>query len=205
MSDVATTLDTMIDELRTERLLLTPLALDHVDAYYRVYGDPRTWEHLPSGRHTSRGESARAIERSMQSRRTYGFGHCAVVLRQPVGDLAPGTFLGSAGAAMLAFDAWNLGYRLAPEAWGHGLAREAAGVSLDAARAVRPETPVTARVLAANTASVRVLERLDLDLAWSGTSSDAPSGPDDTTHLERLIFADRPLDDETLEAVIALG
>ncbi len=133
----------MIDELRTDRLLLTPLTLDHVDAYYRVYGDPRTWEHLPSGRHTSRGESARAIERSMQSRRTYGFGHCAVVLREPVGDLAPGTFLGSAGAAMLAFDAWNLGYRLAPEAWGHGLAGEAARVSLEAARAgvPRPRSP----------------------------------------------------------------
>ena len=125
----------MIDELRTDRLLLTPLTLDHVDDYFRVYGDPRTWEHLPSGRHTSRGESARAIERSMESRRTYGFGHCAVVLREPVGELAPGSFLGSAGAAMLPFDAWNLGYRLTPEAWGHGLAGEAARVSLEAARA----------------------------------------------------------------------
>ena len=42
-------------------------------------------------------------------------------------------------------------------------------------------------------------------LVWQGASSAAPSGPDDTTSLERLIFADRPLDDQTLEAVIALG
>ena len=184
---------------------LRPLTLDHVDDYHRVYGDPRTWEHQPSGRHTSRGESARAIERSMESHRAYGFGHCAVVLREPVDGLAAGTFLGSAGAAMLGVDAWNLGYRFAPEAWGHGFATEAAAVALAAARATRPETPVTARVLAVNPASVRVLERLGLDLVWSGVSSAAPAGPDDTTHLERMIFADRALDDETLQAVIALG
>jgi RimJ/RimL family protein N-acetyltransferase len=205
MSDAAARLVSMIDELRTDRLLLTPLTLDHVDDYFRVYGDPRTWEHQPSGRHASRGESARAIERSMESRRVHGFGHCAVVLREPVGDLAPGSFLGSAGAAMLPFDAWNLGYRLAPEAWGHGLAGEAAQISLGAARRARPEIPVTARVLANNPASIRVLERLDLELVWQGASRAAPAGPDDTTHLERLVFSDRPLDDETLEAVIALG
>lgn len=195
----------MTDELRTERLLLTPLTLDHVDDYFRVYGDPRTWEHLPSGRHTDRGQSARAIERSIESRRATGFGHCAVVLRTPVDALQAGTFLGSAGAAALPFDAWNLGYRFAPEAWGHGFATEAARVALAAAQAARPGTPVTARVLAANAASVRVLERLGLDLVWQGATSAEPAGPDDTSHLERLVFADRSLDDATLQAVIALG
>ena len=205
MSDAAARLSAMIDELRTERLLLRPLALDHVDDYFRVYGDARTWEHLPGGRHTSRGDSARAIGRSIESRRRFGFGHCAVVLRRPVAGLAAGSFLGTAGAAMLGFDAWNLGYRFAPEAWGHGFATEAAGVALAAARSIRPETPVTARVLASNPASVRVLERLDLELVWQGASSEAPAGPDDTTHLERLVFADRPLSEETLDAVVALG
>lgn len=195
----------MTDDLHTDRLLLTPLTLDHVDDYFRVYGDPRTWEHLPGGVHTSRGDSARAIERSMASLREFGFGHCAVVLREPVGGLAPGSFIGSAGASMLPFGAWNLGYRFAPEAWGHGLAGEAARVSLEAARSTQPEAPVTARVLASNPASVRVLERLDLELVWSGISSTAPASADDTTHLERLVFADRSLADETLQAVIALG
>jgi RimJ/RimL family protein N-acetyltransferase len=127
------------------------------------------------------------------------------VLRTPVGGLPPGTFLGSAGAAALPFDAWNLGYRFAPEAWGHGFATEAARASLAAAQEARPRTPVTARVLAANAASVRVLERLGLEVAWQGASSPEPTGPDDTTHLERLVFADRALDDATLEAVVALG
>jgi [ribosomal protein S5]-alanine N-acetyltransferase len=195
----------MTDELRTERLLLRPLTHDHVDDYHRVYGDARTWEHLPSGRHTSRGESARAIERSMESHRAFGFGYCAVVLREHVAGLPAGAFLGSAGAAMLGFDAWNLGYRFAPEAWGHGFATEAAAVALSAARSARPEAPVTARVLAGNAASMRVLERIGLELIWSGASGAAPASAHDTTHLERSIFADRALDGRLLDAVIALG
>jgi len=67
------------------------------------------------------------------------------------------------------------------------------------------ESPFFRTRLANNPASVRVLERLDLELVWQGASSTAPSGPDDTTHLERLVFADRPLDDAMLAEVIALG
>lgn len=202
----------MAQTLQTERLLLRPLAIDDVDAYYAVYGDARTWEHLPGGRHTSRDESERAIRASIDSRRAYGFAHCAVVLREPLGELPAGVFLGSAGAKMLDFDAWNLGYRFAPEAWGHGFATEAATASLSAAQATRPDTPVTARVLGNNAGSIRVLERIGLELQWQGRSArlggsddDHPSTPGGTTHLDRVIYADRALGDETLDAVIALG
>lgn len=195
----------MIDELRTERLLLRPLTLDDTDEYFRVYSDPRTWDNLPSGRHTSREQSERAIQRSIHSQERFGFSHCSVVLCDGVEGVTAGSFLGSAGAAMLEFDAWNLGYRFSPEAWGRGFATEAALAALDAARRAQPEIPVTARVLATNTASVRVLERLDVELVWRGRSADAPAHDGDTAHLERLIFADRPIDAATLDAVIALG
>lgn len=196
----------MIDELRTERLLLRPLTLDDADAYFGVYGDPRTWEHLPSGRHRSRDVSERAIQSAIEARLAHGFSHNAVIAREPVGALPAGAFLGSAGAKMLDFDAWNLGYRFAPAAWGHGFATEAAAASLEAAQMTRPSTPVTARVLAENGASIRVLERVGLQLIWRGRSASEPDGADgSTTHLERLIFADRQLDDDTLDAVIALG
>lgn len=194
----------MIDELLTERLLLRPLTLDDVDAYFDVYGDARTWEHLPSGRHTSRAVSEEAIQSAIDGRLAYGLSHNAVVLRQPLGGLPAGVFLGSAGAKMLDFDAWNLGYRFAPAAWGHGFATEAAAVSLEAARSTRPSTPVTARVLGDNAASIRVLERIGLQRVWQGRSAPAPDGTG-TTHLDRVIFADRALDADTLDAVIALG
>jgi ribosomal-protein-alanine N-acetyltransferase len=212
IDETRTHADQAVHTLQTERLLLRPLTHDDVDAYHAVYGDARTWEHLPSGRHTSRDESARAIQASIDSRRVYGFAHCAVLLREPVGDLPAGVFLGSAGARMLEFDAWNLGYRFAPEAWGHGFATEAATLALSTAQATRPDTPVTARVLGNNTGSIRVLGRIGLELQWAGRSArlggsddDHPSTPGGTTHLQRVIYADRPLDDETLDAVIALG
>jgi ribosomal-protein-alanine N-acetyltransferase len=205
MSDAAARLEAMNDDYFTDRLLLTPLTLDHVDDVHRIYGDALTWQHLPSGRHADRATSAGAIERARQSRQAHGFGMNAVRLREPVGALAPGTFVGVAGANMMAFGAWNLGYRFAPEAWGHGLAVESARLSLQGARDSAPEAPVTARVLANNTASIRLLERLDLEVAWRGASSAEPTSPGDTTHLERLVFSDRALDDETLEAVVALG
>ncbi|RXZ46683.1 N-acetyltransferase [Agromyces fucosus] len=205
-------LEAMIDELRTERLLLRPLTLDDADAYFRVYGDPRTWEHLPSSRHTSRAMSVDAIERAIAGRLEYGFSHNAVFLREPVGALPAGAFLGSAGARMLDFDAWNLGYRFAPEAWGRGFATEAARASLTAAQTTRPDTPVTARVLGDNAASIRVIERIGLELQWrgraarlGGSDDEHSSTPGTTTHLDRVIYADRALGDEMLDAVIALG
>jgi hypothetical protein len=60
-------------------------------------------------------------------------------------------------------------------------------------------------VLATNSASLRVLERLDVELVWRGRSAKAPAHDGDTAHLERFIFADRPIDADTLDAVIALG
>jgi [ribosomal protein S5]-alanine N-acetyltransferase len=198
------TLDLGDGTLRTDRLVLMPLTLDHVDDYHRVYGDPRTWEHLPSGRHAHRADSARAIERSMESRRSAGFGYHAVLLRQPIGGVPAGSFVGTAGAAMLSFGAWNLGYRFAPEAWGHGVATEAARASLVGARAAQPDIPVTARALANNPASFRVLERIGLRQLWRG-ASEKVTAINSTTHLERVVYADRPLDEAALEAVIALG
>ncbi|WP_158551780.1 GNAT family N-acetyltransferase [Agromyces sp. PvR057] len=195
----------MNDAHSTTRLMLTPLTVDDVDDMFRVYGDERTWQHLPTGRHVDRDQTARAVEKATQSREAHGFGMNAVRLRVPVGSLAAGDFVGVAGANMLVMGAWNLGYRFEPEAWGHGLAGEAARLSLEVAVASAPDAPVTARVFATNPVSIRVLERLGLDLAWRGSSGAEPLGGGDTTHLERLVFTDRDLDDELLDAVIALG
>lgn len=205
MSVVRENIEVMNDAHATTRLLLTPLTVDDVDDMFRVYGDERTWRHLPTGRHLDRGQTARSIENAVQSRSVHGFGMNAVRLREPVGPLAAGRFVGVAGANMMAMGAWNLGYRFEPEAWGHGLAGETARLSYAAAVASAPDAPVTARVFANNPVSIRVLERLGLDLAWRGSSGVEPLGGGDTTHLERLVFTDRKLDDEILDAIIALG
>ncbi|WP_172979929.1 GNAT family N-acetyltransferase [Agromyces agglutinans] len=185
------------------RLRFRPLDPSDLDAVHAIYADPETWRHLPQGRHRSPEMTAGMIARSEASRREHGLGTWAVLApAEPDGEPV---LVGTAGVTMLGFPAWNLGYRFAPGAWGRGYATEAAAAALAAARTAHPEVPVTARVLAGNPASVRVLERIGLELRWRGRSAETPEGDGRTTHLERLVFTDRPVDADLLERLIALG
>lgn len=191
--------------LSTERLRLSPLVEADVDAVHAIYGDPGTWLHLPGGRHRDRETTAAMVARSAASWRAAGVGTW-VVRRSGAEARLRGvpaeTVIGTAAATALDSGLLNLGYRFAPGAWGAGYATEAAAAALAAAGASAPELPVTARVLAGNPASIRVLERIGLVLRWSGGDGalDAPA-----RSLARRIYADRPLADEQLRALIALG
>lgn len=196
--------------LSTARLRLAPLAAADVAEVHAIYADPGTWLHLPSGRHTALAQAERMVAESERSWTASGLGRWAIRLRhdlsgaalpgtgQPAPVLAAGTLIGVASATLMDCGARNFGYRLTPASWGVGLATEAATVALAAAR--DSPYPVTARVLASNPASVRVLERIGLTRVWRGQGA----GPD-TTALDRLIFADRPLPPEMLAAIIRLG
>ncbi|WP_158253876.1 GNAT family N-acetyltransferase [Cryobacterium sp. N22] len=201
--------------LTTARLRLAPLAPADVAEVHAIYADPATWLHLPAGRHTTLAQTERVVDESEQSWAASGLGRWAIRLRHdlpgtdlPGTALPAGTLIGVASAMLMDCGARNFGYRLTPASWGIGLATEAATVALAVAQA--SAYPVTARVLAANPASVRVLERIGLTRVWRGrgapgtTPADAPALPD-TTALERLIFADRPLTPELLAAIIRLG
>nr|WP_162241189.1 GNAT family N-acetyltransferase [Leifsonia sp. Leaf325] len=177
----------------TPRLMLTPLSLDDLDDVFSVYGDTGTWFHLPSGRHQSPEASQRFIERQIESWQTAGLGHWAVRLHR---SGSPGSteaqFVGTAGMTMTPAGVWNLGYRLAPAAWGQGYATELAETAMQAARDLAPQTPVTGRVLSINPASSRVLERVGLDLLWEGEPGPGVVVLSDPPTLRR-IYADRPL------------
>ena len=197
--------------LTTARLRLQPLAGSDVAEVHAIYADLGTWLHLPAGRHTAISQAERMVAESEQSWAASGLGRWAIRLRAdlPGTDLVAGTLIGVASATLLDCGARNFGYRLTPASWGIGLATEAATVVLAAAQA--SPYPVTARALAGNPASVRVLERIGLTLVWRGsgvpdTDAHSPS-PEHaaTTALERLIFADRPLAPELLAAIIRLG
>ncbi|POH63451.1 N-acetyltransferase [Cryobacterium sp. TMN-39-2] len=207
--------------LSTTRLRLAPLAAADVAEVHAIYADPGTWLHLPTGRHTALAQAERMVDESEQSWAASGLGRWAIRLRHdlpgtalpgtalpgtalPGTTLAAGILIGVASATLMDCGAHNFGYRLTPASWGIGLATEAATVALAAAQA--SAYPVTARVLAGNPASVRVLERIGLTLVWrgqgvAGTASDQPA----TAALERLIFADRPLKPDLLAAIINLG
>ncbi len=170
-----------------DRWGLRPLGLDDVDAMHAVMSDPATWRHLPEGVFTRREQTVEVVERAVADWSGVGLGQWAVLLE----DVLVG-----GGGAMPQDGWWNLGFRLTPAVWGHGLATWVADVGLAAARRTRAEWPVVARSLSSNPASARVSENAGLALVHRGPS---PHGPDLVVH------ADRPLDHDLLAAIVALG
>ncbi|WP_420363546.1 GNAT family N-acetyltransferase [Curtobacterium aetherium] len=179
-------------EIRTGRLVLTPVTPADIDAVHELFSDARTWTHLPAGRHVSRAETQDLVQRKIGGRVRYGLG--SWVAR----SAASGAFLGLGGVDRTAGGVWNLGYRFAPEHHGHGYATELARAAVDAARDVHPELPVTARVLVNNPASARVLARVGLTQVWQGPSSAA--GPDGAACQ---VWSDRALTDAQRDWLVA--
>ncbi|WP_162242786.1 MULTISPECIES: GNAT family N-acetyltransferase [Micrococcaceae] len=184
----------------TARLVLSPLSTDDIDDVFVVYGDPATWEHLPSGRHTAREQSEALARRHRQSWERAGLGPWAVRISGAGADedLPAGTFIGAGGVSMTEGGVWNLGYRLTPRSWGRGLATELAEAAVTAAGAALPLVPVTARILSNNRASSVVAQRAGLARRWEGPTTGIG------TELARWeIYADRVLTESQLEWLIA--
>jgi RimJ/RimL family protein N-acetyltransferase len=189
--------------LTTARLRLDAVVAADLEEHAALLADPGTWAHLPSGRHTSREQTAAGIAAAERQWADDGLGYWTARLR-PDADapgLRPGQVVGTGGCARRAgTDWWNLYYRLTPPAWGRGLARELVDAALAAARAVDPDRPVVAYLLEHNDRSRGRAERAGLSLVWRGPDAGNPD-PD----AVRLVYADRPLDDALLAAVTGLA
>ena len=109
--------------IETERLLLRLWNLSDREPFARLNSDPRVMEFFPAA--LSRAESDGLVERIEEHFRRHGFGLYAVELRQSR------RFIGYTGLAVPNFVAHftpcvEIGWRLAAEHWGQGLASEAA-------------------------------------------------------------------------------
>ncbi len=180
----------------TARLALAPVAADDVAAVHAMFGDPATWTHLPSGRHTHPDQTAQMIDHAAAGWRVHGLDSWTVRLAVPVGDVPAGTVVGIGGVSPRDPFHWNLGYRLSPAVWGHGLATELALAAIEAAQENDADRPVVARALATNPASIAVARRVGLREVLRGARPDG---------LVRVALADRALDDDTLAGIAALG
>lgn len=183
----------------TERLLLTRASVNDLEPLAALHADERVWQHLPSGRHRSTEETRSHVLEYERQWRDWGLGYWVARLRAPHGQLAAGQVAGIGGCAVPdGKDWWNLYYRFTPEAHGFGLATELSAVAIDAAHHVDQQRPVVAFLLEHNHGSRATAERAGLTQMWRGHDAGNPD-----PEAIRLIFADRPLDNERLGSIIA--
>jgi RimJ/RimL family protein N-acetyltransferase len=129
-----------------------------------VHSDPRACAHNPSDALATRAEAAGLFEYWDEHWRRHGFGYYVV---RRLGDDGR---LGFCGVKFMTFRErriLNLFYRLAPAAWGDGVAGEAAAAVVGWATGHLPGYPVVARVRPENVASQRVAARAGLVHAGS--------------------------------------
>jgi len=176
---------------RSDRLWLDEPSATDLDAFYAIHGDARTWTYLPSGRHASRAASAAKLDAIIAQWAVDSLGYWAVR------ETATGPAVGFAGCAVPSGRSWwNLYYRFAVSAQGHGYAAEVARWAIEAAHDVDPERPVLAYLLESNTPSRRTTERLGLQQVWRGPDRDNPD-----PEAVRIVYADREPDDGLMRLV----
>ena len=140
--------------LETERLRLVPLDASRTDDLAAIYADPEVARYIGGDRLTPEGtrEQVATFERVWRER---GYGQSALLERDT------GRMIGRAGLhPWPVWDELELGYALARDRWGIGLAREACEVWLDWAWAHLPEDHLIAVIQPGNVASVGLAERL---------------------------------------------
>lgn len=184
-------LDAVTDDTFTERLRLSRAVASDLDEVFAIQSDPRVWTHYPSLRHTDRAQTVEMIERWERSWADAGLGSWVARLRDT------GEVVGNGGCTLLGGEVWNIGYRIAGDHHGQGLATELARAGVEAARSIAPERPVIAYLVEHNRASAHVAEKLGLELVHR-----APDAGNPEPQVMRLVYADRPLTPEQLAATL---
>ena len=145
--------------LETDRLILRRWRPTDRLPFTRLNADLRVMEHFPAL--LTPAESREMIDRIEAHFVRYGFGLWAVELR------ATGDFTGFVGLNVPTFDApftpcVEIGWRLAPEFWGHGLATEGARAVLHHAFVDLALPEIVAFTVPANHRSRSVMEKLSM-------------------------------------------
>lgn len=145
--------------LETPRLLLRPWRESDRTPFAHLNADPRVMEYFPSP--LTRDESNLIVDRIQDHFTRYGFGLWAAEL------LSTSEFIGFIGLNVPTFDAHftpcvEIGWRLAAEHWGRGLATEGARAVLHHAFNHLRIFEVVAFTTAGNLRSRRVMQKLGM-------------------------------------------
>jgi len=140
--------------LKTERLLLVPLDSSRVEELAAIYTHPEVARDIGADRLTAEGTQAQ-VASFEQVWREHGYGQSALPER------ATGRMIGRAGLHPWPnWDELEIGYVLARDRWGRGLAREASRVWLQWAWTHLPHEYLIAVIQPANASSINLAERL---------------------------------------------
>lgn len=133
-------------EIRTPRLSLRSARPDDLEAMHAVLSDPRATRWWSTPPHETLDQTRAWLEGMIAN----GPDHPDFVIERD------GRVIGKAGFYAMP----DIGYILHPDAWGQGLAAEAAGAAIDHVFRTRDVDVLTADVDPENAASIRLLERL---------------------------------------------
>jgi len=142
--------------LSTERLVLRPVTTDDHAAVLAHWTQPDVRRFLFDGAALSGVEVAETIEESIGDFAARGFGVWLIELGSTA-DL-----IGTAGLRPLGSSGLEIFYSLAPGAWGHGYATEAARAVMEYGLGALALPEVLAEVDEGNAASVAVVKRLGM-------------------------------------------
>jgi RimJ/RimL family protein N-acetyltransferase len=143
--------------LETERLILRRWREADRAPFARMNADPRVMEHFPAPLSTEESDGlVKHIEEQFQR---HGFAPCAAELRDG------GRFIGFIGLSVPSFDAHftpcvEIGWRLAADCWGRGLATEGARAVVRYAFDSLGLRDLVSFTVPANVRSRRVMEKL---------------------------------------------
>ena len=142
----------------TERLVLRRVTHDDLDDLAALYGDPDVMRYSPNGP-LGREEVQERLDSNLRSYSMWGFGMCAVMLREE----------GFAGVCGLnRFDdvdgqlEFEIGFRLAKRHWNRGITTEAATAVRDHGFGELGMTRLVSIVDPRNVPSVRVAEKVGM-------------------------------------------
>lgn len=145
--------------IETKRLRLQELTPDDAQHFYDLNADPEVVKYTGDPPFES-VESARSFLENYDQYQKYGYGRWAVLLKET------GEFLGWCGLKYLPeSNETDLGYRFFQKHWGKGYATEAALACVEYGFKNLGLTRIVGRVMKANSASVKVLEKTGLRFA----------------------------------------
>jgi|SRR5215472_7055041 len=145
----------MRTEIHTARLILRPFQPSDIEAAFTWFGDPVVMQFTVTGPDKSIEETRSRLTYFEEHQRAHGFSKWVVL------DADSGVAIGDSGLLVLEEYGWiDLGFRLAQEHWGRGLATEAASAWVNVAFDGLHMRRLGAFVHPKNAASIRVLEKL---------------------------------------------